>query len=304
MIVRPGNKQSISFRLPKWLVKTIIIGSIVLILGLIIFILSITRIGTELSQVRNLKEKSSNQENQLDEYNNQLEEIKYEIQSIIEKEQEIRNILNNNSKYRTSSYISPKTKGSQFLAALESETQYTEDPNINIEKSVTFFLAKVKELNSSLDELVTTFRDFREKFAFTPSIWPIYGRIISPYGWRTHPITGEKKFHRGIDIPSWVGAPVRATADGSVRYAGWWGSYGNVVILQHRYGFRTIYAHTSQLLVRTGEKVKKGQVIAQVGSTGLSTGSHLHYEVQLYRKDIAPSPYLDLDMFTAVKNLW
>lgn len=110
--------------------------------------------------------------------------------------------------------------------------------------------------------------------------------------------------HKGIDIPSWRGAPIKSTADGVVSYAGWSGTFGNVVVIKHRYGFRTIYAHCTQLLVSKGAVVKKGDVIAQVGSTGLSTGSHVHYEVMRWNRSVSPKPYLDVDMFTASTKLW
>ena len=89
-----------------------------------------------------------------------------------------------------------------------------------------------------------------------------------------------------------------------MEFAGWSSSFGYVVVLDHNYGYRTIYAHCSQLLCKKGEMVKKGQIIAQVGSTGLSTGPHLHYEVKKWRKSLRPNAYMDLDMFTAITKIW
>ena len=103
---------------------------------------------------------------------------------------------------------------------------------------------------------------------------------------------------------AWIGAPIHATADGVIEYAGWSGTFGNVVVIDHDFGYRTIYAHCSQLLVKKYELVKKGQVIAQVGTTGISTGPHLHYEVRRWRKALNPIAYLDLDMFTASTEVW
>ena len=142
------------------------------------------------------------------------------------------------------------------------------------------------------------------RFDYTPSINPLYGRRMSRYGWRTHPIKGNRSFHKGMDIASWTGAPIQATADGVVEYAGISGTFGKVVVLQHNYGYRTVYAHCSQLLVDKGDIIKKGQVIAQVGSTGLSTGPHLHYEVRKWRKTLNPQQFLNLDMFTARDRVW
>ncbi len=142
------------------------------------------------------------------------------------------------------------------------------------------------------------------RFDATPSIRPLYGRVMSRYGWRRHPISKKRRFHKGIDIASWTGAPIHVTADGIVEYAGWSRTFGYVVVVNHSYGYRTYYAHCSQILVKRKEIVKKGQVIAQVGSTGLSTGPHLHYEIRKWNQRLNPIAFLDLDMFTARRRIW
>ncbi len=110
---------------------------------------------------------------------------------------------------------------------------------------------------------------------------PATGPITSGFGWRVHPITGEQKLHKGIDIGAAMGAPILAASDGVVTEAGWTdGGYGNIVELKHPDGTLTLYAHTSRVLVSKGDTVKRGDVIAEVGSTGRSTGPHLHFEVQ------------------------
>ncbi|RME87865.1 MAG: LysM peptidoglycan-binding domain-containing protein, partial [Candidatus Hydrogenedentota bacterium] len=118
--------------------------------------------------------------------------------------------------------------------------------------------------------------------------WPIRGRITSRFGWRKNPITGKRQFHTGLDIGARYGSTIRAAGSGVVVYAGNGGSYGNLVILKHRGNYLTAYAHCSKILVKKGQAVRKGQRIAKVGSTGLSTGSHLHFEVRRGRKKINP----------------
>jgi len=114
----------------------------------------------------------------------------------------------------------------------------------------------------------------------TPSIRPINtGYFTDFFGWRNDPFTGERKFHYGLDISSPKGTPVHATADGVVQYARRRGGYGLVVAVAHPYGYETLYAHLSRMLVRPGQKVSRGDIIAEVGNTGRSTASHLHYEV-------------------------
>ena len=122
---------------------------------------------------------------------------------------------------------------------------------------------------------------------------------------RIHPKTGRRQFHKGIDIPSWIGAPIQATADGVVEFSGWGGGYGWLVIILHEFGgYRTIYAHMSERLVSKGMQVSKGQVIGRVGQSGLTTGPHIHYEIRRYTQALAPRKYLDLDLFTAGTRMW
>ncbi len=112
-----------------------------------------------------------------------------------------------------------------------------------------------------------------------------------------HPIFGRVFFHTGVDIPGYIGAPVKATAIGVVRSAGWNGGYGKMVVVDHGYGLSTVYAHLNHFLVKPGDKVVKGQTIAQCGSTGLSTGPHVHYEVRYGNKTLNPRPFIDMSIF-------
>lgn len=121
---------------------------------------------------------------------------------------------------------------------------------------------------------------------------PSYTRISSPYGYRIHPIYKTKKFHSGVDMAAPGGTNILAAADGTVIRAAWNGGYGNCVIIDHGGGVSTLYGHARSLLVSKGQKVKKGQVIALVGTTGNSTGNHLHFEVLLNGKTTDPMPYL------------
>ena len=121
---------------------------------------------------------------------------------------------------------------------------------------------------------------------------PSYTRISSPYGYRNHPIYKTKKFHSGVDMAAPGGTNILAAADGVVKMAGWNGGYGNCVVVDHGGGVSTLYGHAQRLLVSKGQKVKKGQVIALVGTTGASTGNHLHFEVLLNGKTTDPMAYL------------
>lgn len=117
---------------------------------------------------------------------------------------------------------------------------------------------------------------------------PVHGRLSSPYGWRIHPIRKRRIFHAGIDLAAPRGTPIAAAASGKVIFAGWMRGYGRMVILRHKNGYSTRYGHCSRLLVRTGQRVRAGRMIARVGATGVATGNHVHFEIRKNGKTINP----------------
>ena len=143
-----------------------------------------------------------------------------------------------------------------------------------------------------LHELTGIVGERRAQWASTPSIWPVRGWVSSGFGRRVSPFTGEDTMHGGLDISSPMSTPVKAPATGTVIAVGPEKSLGNVVVLAHGYGFKTLYGHLSKLRVRTGQTVKRGDIIGEVGNTGLSTGPHLHYEIELKGTAIDPIKYI------------
>jgi len=121
---------------------------------------------------------------------------------------------------------------------------------------------------------------------------PINAQVTSPFGWRRHPIFGVRKFHTGVDLAGPNHSAIRAADNGSVLYTGWYGGYGKVVIISHGKGMATLYAHMSQAAVSVGQNVSKGDVIGHEGTTGFSTGPHLHFEVRVDGKPNNPMNYL------------
>ena len=134
-----------------------------------------------------------------------------------------------------------------------------------------------------------------------PTGSPVEGRITSGFGYRVHPFTLSYDFHTGVDIANEHGTEIKATADGVVRYVGWSMGYGLCVIMDHGFGYSTLYGHLSQALVREGDIVKRRSVIAKLGSTGTSTGPHLHYEVWEYGVPKNPISYINGYVYTAKK---
>lgn len=133
-----------------------------------------------------------------------------------------------------------------------------------------------------------------------PAIQPVLNkdltRVASGYGWRIHPIYHTKKFHQGMDFTAPVGTDVFATGNAKVTFVGWKQGYGNTVMLDHGFGYETLYAHLFKPLVKVGQRVKRGDIIALVGNSGMSTGPHLHYEVHFRQKRVDPRNFYFIDL--------
>jgi len=125
-----------------------------------------------------------------------------------------------------------------------------------------------------------------------PTLWPIRGEISSNFGWRSNPFGGGSQHHDGIDIRAATGTPIRATGGGTVTFSGWRNGYGHTVTINHGNGITTMYAHNSRNLVRVGQRVERGEIIAHVGSTGLATGPHVHYEVIVNGRPVNPITFM------------
>jgi murein DD-endopeptidase MepM/ murein hydrolase activator NlpD len=148
-------------------------------------------------------------------------------------------------------------------------------------------------LASSFEEAKDSLASHSQRLAATPSIMPTQGWLTSAFSsMREHPILHIARPHEGIDVTAPMGSPIEAPAAGVVTDAGWESGYGNTVTIDHGYGVTTKFAHASKLLVKTGQRVQRGQRIALVGNTGLATGPHLHYEVHVNGRPVDPLKYV------------
>lgn len=192
-----------------------------------------------------------------------LEANKEEVEKLVEKiEEELASLEKLKDKL-----ITQMAEKEKLLADIEEEEEV-------LDKEFKGYVAEEKALQQI--NAGGTYRKSSGMFA-----WPAAGRISSKYGWRVHPISGDRKMHNGLDIANGVGSAIRAAAAGTVTHAasGWNGGYGTSVKIDHGNGYVTHYAHMSSLSVKVGQKVSSGQTIGGMGSTGSSTGSHLHFEV-------------------------
>ena len=148
------------------------------------------------------------------------------------------------------------------------------------------------EIGRRLDLLETRFRERQSLLAATPTISPVVGVPTGGYGTRTDPFEGGAEFHPALDISAAAGTPVVAPAAGVITRAGWENGYGRVIEISHGYGFTTLYGHLQEIGVAEGARVERGQPIGRVGTTGRSTGPHLHYEVKVDGRNTNPLQYI------------
>jgi len=167
--------------------------------------------------------------------------------------------------------------------------------NVDTKDSGSIDIENLKQQIKNTVETVVEIKDYlrvqRDIYISTPKGFPVNGSVSSFFGKRESPTNGMKEFHSGLDISTTPGNPVRATADGIVSFSGWNGGSGNLVVLEHGHGFSTFYAHNKMNTVKVGQKVRRGDIISYAGSTGNSTGPHVHYEIWKEGKPVNPVEY-------------
>lgn len=170
-----------------------------------------------------------------------------------------------------------------------------------VERAIPQRMERLQRVSIATEQALLTLQGYlsaqRAIIAATPSLWPIAGWLSSSFGYRRNPYDGSFRLHAGVDIAAEPGTPVRAPAGGYVIFSGQREGYGKVVVLDHGYGIRTLFAHNRQLYAAPGNRVRRGETIAEVGSTGHSTGPHLHYEIRKNGVPVNPLTFLSRTRF-------
>jgi murein DD-endopeptidase MepM/ murein hydrolase activator NlpD len=269
------------FRIPSFILKNLLA---IILLSVLIFSLSIfysTFLSGKLVHYNVVVSQSGEKDKKIDEFLSDTGAIRRELQSILDQSNELRRLLG--------------LKIEKEKVVIEGFQE--ENPKLfKIQRALKSSLKEIEDTKTSFNQLKERVAYIQERMAASPSGWPVYGRLVSLFGYRRSP---WRSYHTGIDIDVPYGYPVRATAPGLVTYAGWRTGYGRVVQISHNYGFSTLYAHNSKLLVSSGTRVRKGQIIASVGATGFATGAHCHYEVRKWGAAINPYAFLNLSILSA-----
>ena len=202
----------------------------------------------------------------------QFREMKSTIDSLKQSESEFKRLFSLGSRKKV----------------LDSMDAPRDDGSINIEE----LKLEIAESMAAVSEIREYLAKERDVYRATPQGFPVNGKFTSGFGMRVHPKLGRKQLHTGVDLAAEKGTPVHATADGIISFSGWSRGSGNVVVIEHGHGFSTIYAHNTKNIVQVGKAVQRGEEIATTGSTGVSTGPHVHYEVWKNGKCLNPESFI------------
>ena len=271
--------QPVKFRLPRFVVVFFI--PLILIsfaaLGFLPFLAS-----NYLKQQRELQEVKAELERRTRTYGDRLEKLSKELATLREFDRRLRIMAN----------LEPG--GEEIFAVGGAEEGGAFEPvKKALDKRVLDDLIREAEVQrKSFEELYSALREKRHQLSCTPSIWPAKGWVSSGFGYRRDPFTGLRQFHHGLDISNRIGTPIIAPADGVVARIWKDRRLGLAMKISHGYGITTVYGHLHKVLVKVGQRVKRGQKIALMGNSGRSTGPHLHYEVRLNGRPVNPRHYI------------
>lgn len=241
--------------------------------------------------------------------NNEIEQLKLRYEAVQKQnelnEKAIAGLQQRDAKLFRLAFNADPIDPSIYSGGTGGSDKYANFANFNSAKTIIETQERVERMSRlialqsrSFDTIANLVKEKEKMLSSIPSIKPVRSDLLaahldalSGFGWRVHPIHKVRRFHKGIDFTADQGTAIQATGDGVVSRAGWDSGYGKCVVINHGYGYQTLYGHMSRIDVKDGEKVKKGQRIGLIGSTGQSTGPHCHYEVHLNGNIVNPVQY-------------
>jgi murein DD-endopeptidase MepM/ murein hydrolase activator NlpD len=304
------NKITVCFfKCSDYTIKQVTIPGSVLFFLFIGFIAGMTYLSFVVFDYHHLKRNSTNiqelkhnighqkkviheQRNQIQKFAQEMDTLKAKLIALNQFEEKIRIIADIDLPHRQDS---PFGVGGSIPEDLALDPPLTKEPDElarEMESNLKFLDQVTKNQSKGFELLLNAIENKMTILASTPSIRPTRGWISSGFGYRASPFTGRREFHPGLDIATHAGTPIVTTADGIVTYVGRKGLLGKIVVVDHGNGIVTRYGHAKEILKQRGDLVKRGQSIALVGSTGRSTGPHLHYEVLLNGIPMNPIKYI------------
>lgn len=300
MLVPHDNERVRSFQISSALVRGVLAAVLVVVL-----LSGSFSVGFFVKQSHHLRAERLKRENlllaaEVDEMRGQMRYLSASLDSLARKDESFRTIAGLPSIDEDVQRVGIGGPGTETL---ESVAVYRLNPEVGerlfaASYDMETLMRRANLLRSSMDEAITTLKKNAARLEATPSIAPADGPLSSLFSRnRRHPVLRISRPHKGIDIAGRVGEPILAPAKGTVRFAGTRpGGYGRTVEIDHGYGYVTRFAHCSRILVRNGQQVDRGEVIAEVGATGLTSGPHLHYEVEVNGSQVDPLNFIITDV--------
>ena len=301
MIIPHGRSgtQSLQVRLP-YLTRRQILAICSVVAGILLCMMTYSLLATyRLVSIARLLVEHRTQVQKLNDYREQTEQLQSKLAQVHDKASQLRGALGLATEQPLEA-VRPSEKAELRWQREQNNVSPAARSTVE-ELNMKFF-----SLQSATDQELATYSNLAQfasgepqRLAGLPSIWPVSGPVFSRFGFRIDPVSHRHAFHTGFDISAQYGTPVHATASGTIEKAGWdAGGFGYMVKINHGFGLSTVYGHNSRLLVKVGDPVRRGQVIALVGSTGMSTGTHCHYEVQRFGHAISPATFLNMNVLT------
>lgn len=285
VILPSPTSEPYRFSLSKKTCKYVIGFSSVLILGLAGFFVQYFLMLGQLSELKDLRKETKTQKIQIQSFSSSIDDLKQQMTRLVEFDRKLRVITDIGPPLES---ISTGLGGPEDTDLSHSNSKLM----ASIQSDLGELKNKVIQQEKSFQELTEAVQSRQSLWASTPSIWPTTGWVSSGFGSRVSPFTGRRAMHKGLDIATRPDTPIVAPAAGIVSYYGFDSGFGKMVRINHGYGIVTYYGHLSKAAVKVGQKVKRGDIIAYVGNTGLSTGPHLHYEVYVNEVPVNPMKYI------------
>ncbi len=289
MIVPHRGDKTYSFTLPIIAIKRSLAVVLVMLIAFAGFeirqMFLVNQAKESQQELQDLRSNKDVQDEKLKQLATATENMQKEIVKVNQLEKEVRRSLDTDDKNVSRSGVERDIHSGQQISFSDLDA----DKLYEKVKQITNVAKSKQEILVSLRDQVIQRNAIR---AATPSIWPAEGDVTSRYGGRNSPGGIGSTAHQGVDIAGVYGSPIRATADGTVEMATWYYGYGLYISIDHGYGIKTVYGHNSSLIVSAGQFVKKGQIIAYMGNTGVSTGTHVHYEVIKNGVSVNPANFL------------
>lgn len=274
------------FSVTKRLFKYVIGISSVLTLALAGFLVQYLIMMGQLTELRDLRKETKTQKIQIQSFLGTIDDLKKQMTRLVELDRKLR-VITDIGPAKESANVGG-LGGAEEIGAAHSDSRLM----ASIQQDLGDLHAKAIQQEKNFQELTETMQNRQSLWASTPSIWPTTGWLTSGFGNRVSPFTGRVAMHNGIDIAARQDTAIIAPAAGVVSYFGFDSGLGKMVKVNHGYGMVTYYGHLSKVAVKIGQKVKRGDIIAYVGNTGLSTGPHLHYEVYVNDVPMNPMKYI------------